>query len=149
MRSWGGEYHELDFTEEEADAMDNEVFEPLAVFDDDMKEVLIDVVNEKVQRILLLNPDKFQNRLPYGLRGNISDDDYIKQLREELQAIKEINGELKNENHRLKQQLDELRRARVPMNPIVEKEAVEAPPPGVQPQVRVEQVSRGHTDEEM
>lgn len=51
------------------DQMDNELFEPLHCIQMSMREVLIDIVNEKVRRILSLDPTKFKNgRLPYGLR---------------------------------------------------------------------------------
>lgn len=96
--------------DEELEQMDHEIFEPLNSFDPDMRELLIDTVNEKVRRILSLDPSKFENgKLPFGLRP-----DKKSNIEEELEAeIRKLNArikELEEERDRYKQEAEELRR---------------------------------------
>eukprot|EP00747_Dinoflagellata_sp_TGD_P162858 gnl/TRDRNA2_/TRDRNA2_180943_c0_seq1.p1 gnl/TRDRNA2_/TRDRNA2_180943_c0~~gnl/TRDRNA2_/TRDRNA2_180943_c0_seq1.p1 ORF type:complete len:896 (+),score=200.10 gnl/TRDRNA2_/TRDRNA2_180943_c0_seq1:117-2690(+) len=66
--------------------MDHELFEPLNAFDNDTREILIDAVNEKVRRILSLDPQKFKDgELPFGLRPNNPDTETDKKKLRELE----------------------------------------------------------------
>mmetsp|Transcript_72346 Transcript_72346/g.169409 ORF Transcript_72346/g.169409 Transcript_72346/m.169409 type:complete len:1107 (-) Transcript_72346:125-3445(-) len=93
--------------------MDNEIFEPLNQFDDDLKDLMIDCITEKVRRILSLDPSKYKNgRLPFGLKphkGIAFGDDV--DLEEELQKLREMYDSLKEENEALQRQLEAARAA--------------------------------------
>mmetsp|Transcript_92061 Transcript_92061/g.143573 ORF Transcript_92061/g.143573 Transcript_92061/m.143573 type:complete len:1205 (-) Transcript_92061:119-3733(-) len=108
--SWGGQHHDVELDPEKLDTMDNEVFEPLSCFDDDLKKLLIDVVDEKVKRILLLDPEKFDGRLPYGIKPITSDNELIKQLKEENEDLKSNNSALEEEIKRMKATIEQLRK---------------------------------------
>merc|ERR1719183_348952 len=96
--------------------------------------MLIDMVDEKVRRILLLDPEKFNGRLPYGIRGDkVDDDSYIKMLQEQNAQLLASNKELESEVKRLKHLLDDLRKRvkalEVPKAEPVKEEIKEVPTP--------------------
>merc|ERR1719262_205688 len=95
--------------QEDLDIIDNEMFEPLATLDDEMKEICIDIVNEKVRRILSIDPTKFKGgKLPFGLRPDKLDPDTyqrVLQLEGELDILKQEHNELKEAHEDLKTQL--------------------------------------------
>ncbi|CAE7688685.1 eryA [Symbiodinium pilosum] len=93
--------------------MDNEIFEPLNQFDDDLKDLMIDCITEKVRRILSLDPSKYKNgRLPFGLKPDkgiaFGDDE---DLEAELERLREQNERLKEENEELLRKLEVARAA--------------------------------------
>lgn len=66
----------VSIAQEELDVIDNELFEPLNTLDAELREICIDVVNEKVRRILSVDPSKFKGgKLPFGLRPDKLDAD--------------------------------------------------------------------------
>ncbi|CAE7807052.1 eryA [Symbiodinium sp. CCMP2456] len=96
------------------DEMDNEIFEPLNQFDDDLKDLMIDCITEKVRRILSLDPSKYKNgRLPFGLKPHkglaFADDET--DLEAELERMRELYERLKEENEQLLRQLEAARAA--------------------------------------
>lgn len=112
-------FDEFGATEDQLVQMDNEVFEPLNSFDDDIREMLIDAVNAKVRRILALDPSKFENgKLPFGLRpdgGGDSEAELRRQVREllaNLALIAEERDGMKQTIAELLSQLEEMRRRR-------------------------------------
>merc|ERR550532_401017 len=97
--------------------MDHELFEPLDDFDEDMREILIDCVNEKVRRILSLDPSKFQNgKLPFGLRPDkmsASEEELEKEIRKlnaRIDALEEERDRFRKEAEALRRQIDAMRR---------------------------------------
>lgn len=75
-------------TQEALETMDHELFEPLDTFDKDLREMMIDTIDEKVRRILALDPSKFKDgKLPFGLRPPVDDTQEIGQLRAELKRF--------------------------------------------------------------
>jgi len=130
---------ELTLEEKEIDALDHELFEPLDAFDDDMKELLIDCVNEKVRRILTLDPSKFKDgRLPFGLRPEtlgLDSSGRIRELMEEIERLKDLleaaHRERDNALRRLEAQLEIRPVSRTPVDfapellpPAVEKRRI-------------------------
>lgn len=96
------------------DEMDNEIFEPLNQFDDDLKDLMIDCITEKVRRILSLDPSKYKNgRLPFGLKPHkgIAFADDETDLEAELERMRELYERLKEENEQLLRQLEAARAA--------------------------------------
>merc|ERR1719281_2424982 len=97
--------------------MDNEIFEPLNSFDPDMREMMIDAVNEKVRRILYLDPENFKGgKLPFGLRpdgaGAGQEELYrlealIAQLRDELENVKLERDDLINKLEAMRKRLQQ------------------------------------------
>ncbi|CAJ1413965.1 unnamed protein product [Effrenium voratum] len=93
--------------------MDNEICEPLNQFDDDLKDLMMDVITEKVRRILSLDPSKYKNgRLPFGLKPhkglNLGEE---VDLEEELEKLQDMVDRLKEENEQLNRQLEAARAA--------------------------------------
>ncbi|CAK0816249.1 unnamed protein product, partial [Prorocentrum cordatum] len=75
--------------------MDHEIFEPILSFDKDQQELMVDLVNEKVRRILTLDPSKWQNgRLPFGLRP----DDVTPEMANLEAQLASLKGLLKDAN---------------------------------------------------
>jgi len=112
--------------------IENELYEPLNSFDDDTKEMMIDVVNEKVRRILSLDPAKFVNgKLPFGLRPDTDD-------KEEQQKIVDLEAALRAANETIEDlraalgdnegKLELARRRRVQAGPVAAPSAQE---PGI------------------
>jgi hypothetical protein len=75
------------------ETMDHEIFEPIKVMDADQQELIIDMVNAKVRRILQLDPAKWTDgRLPFGLRADDVPPDVVKleaENRHYMQEVKE------------------------------------------------------------
>eukprot|EP00930_Biecheleria_cincta_P037335 TRINITY_DN25606_c0_g2_i1.p1 TRINITY_DN25606_c0_g2~~TRINITY_DN25606_c0_g2_i1.p1 ORF type:complete len:1219 (-),score=344.00 TRINITY_DN25606_c0_g2_i1:511-4167(-) len=93
--------------QEQLEEMDHELFEPLDQFDDDLKDLMIDAINEKVRRILSLDPSKYKNgRLPFGLKpyGNLFNEgvDY----ETEYFKLKELYDQLQEDYNALLKQLE-------------------------------------------
>eukprot|EP00933_Yihiella_yeosuensis_P016737 TRINITY_DN14184_c0_g1_i1.p1 TRINITY_DN14184_c0_g1~~TRINITY_DN14184_c0_g1_i1.p1 ORF type:complete len:1300 (+),score=351.95 TRINITY_DN14184_c0_g1_i1:140-4039(+) len=111
----GDDSCDVEFDEEKLDEMDHELFEPLDQFDEDMKDLMIDCINEKVRRILSLDPSKYKNgKLPFGLKpykGTITPHDDSQALEDELNDLKERYETLKEEKMRLESQLEAARNA--------------------------------------
>lgn len=84
-------------------AMDNELYEPLHFFDEDQRDVMIDVINDKVRRILRMDPSKWKHgKLPFGLR-----DETVRQYVEQMgggpdEDLEETVANLKDELEMLK-----------------------------------------------
>jgi len=117
---------------EELEQMDHEIYEPLNAFDPDQRELMIDAVNAKVRRILMLDPSKFQNgRLPFGLRPDNESEleaelrAQIRNLMASLAATEEERDILKSEVDDLRRRLEEMRRRRG----LSKDPPPEAPPP--------------------
>merc|ERR1719506_61491 len=133
VHDWGGEYFDIHIEKEEMESMDNELFEPLAAFDEDMTEMLIDIVNYKLRPILLLDPEKFQDgRLPYGLRPNKGDDGEVARLQEENAQLKHDKAAKEEEINRLKAIIASLRKSLKALEtgqkselPVVQEQAAE------------------------
>mmetsp|Transcript_17611 Transcript_17611/g.40745 ORF Transcript_17611/g.40745 Transcript_17611/m.40745 type:complete len:1278 (+) Transcript_17611:109-3942(+) len=90
---------DINLDDMELTELDNELFEPLNSFDDDLKELMINTVNEKVRRILAMDPKKFSNgKLPFGLKPDKIDPG-------EYDRVRYLEGELEN----AKQELIEVR----------------------------------------
>eukprot|EP00931_Biecheleriopsis_adriatica_P100846 TRINITY_DN76087_c0_g1_i1.p1 TRINITY_DN76087_c0_g1~~TRINITY_DN76087_c0_g1_i1.p1 ORF type:complete len:1146 (+),score=320.18 TRINITY_DN76087_c0_g1_i1:117-3554(+) len=100
--------------QDQLDEMDNELFEPLSQFDPDVQDLMVDVITEKVRRILSLDPSKYKNgRLPFGLKphkGAGMADEGI-DFEEELEKLRELYDRLKEENELLLKQLEAARAA--------------------------------------
>eukprot|EP00929_Paragymnodinium_shiwhaense_P120259 TRINITY_DN92189_c0_g1_i1.p1 TRINITY_DN92189_c0_g1~~TRINITY_DN92189_c0_g1_i1.p1 ORF type:complete len:1429 (-),score=418.90 TRINITY_DN92189_c0_g1_i1:335-4621(-) len=109
---WEDDTLALAIGEEEIKAIDNELFEPLNSWDPDTRELLIDCVNEKVRRILAMDPKSYEGLPPFGLRlGNDEGggkDTVLKELQSQVFMLKEKVEELQQENDGLR---DELGRA--------------------------------------
>jgi hypothetical protein len=99
--------------QEELDVIDNEMFEPLNTLDDEMREICIDIVNEKVRRILAVDPSKFKGgKLPFGLRADTLGDDAQRliKLEGELDQIKIDLRDMTDDRDSLRQQLEAAKR---------------------------------------
>merc|ERR1719265_2614355 len=101
VRTSRNSWIELDVTEEQEEAMDTELFEVLNEYDEDMREMLIDVVNEKVRRLLLLDTTKFEGgKLPFGIREERSNSELIREMekmrRQFQEMIQALEGQLKD-----------------------------------------------------
>lgn len=89
--------------------MDNELFEPLSNFDDDVKLVMMEVITEKVRRILSLNPAKYgeNGKLPFGLLPYKKEENnhmFSADLMERLQLLELRITEFGEENTQLQAQ---------------------------------------------
>jgi len=125
---WSGEHHEIDVADEEMERIDHEVFEPMTLFDKDMTKLMEEMVNEKVKRILLLDPQKFQNRLPYGLRSELSDDDYAKKLLDENRLLSEKNKKMAEQLINLQALLEQLGKRLEAAENAVKQQQADKPP---------------------
>merc|ERR1711974_419357 len=79
-----------------------------------MQEMLIDCVNEKVRRILELDPSKFAGgRMPFGLRPNVpgASDAQIAALEEEIRQLKDSLAFEREQKEGLKKQVEQLQEA--------------------------------------
>lgn len=104
----------VEVTQEELDTMDHEIFEPLNTFDGDMREIMIDTVNEKVRRILTLNASKFKNgKLPFGLKSmpgeGVAGENNIDNLLDELDRMRAELEETRAERDRALRMLEAMR----------------------------------------
>jgi len=91
VRTGRASWVDLDIGEEAEAAIDNEAFEVLDEFDADMKEMLIDVVNEKLRRLLLLDVSKFEGgKLPYGIRPQQDSSELVREIEKIRQYYQEI-----------------------------------------------------------
>lgn len=101
--------------QEDLDVMDHELFEPLTTLDKDMQEICIDIVNEKVRRILSVDPTKFKGgKLPFGLRADKDDSgvrDKLQKLEGEFEQLSNDNTVLRLERESLTKQLEEAQAA--------------------------------------
>lgn len=99
--------------QEQLEVIDNELFEPLNTLDDELREMCIDIVNEKVRAILSVDPSKFKGgKLPFGLRPDNGGDagQRILQLEGELEQQKTEYLDLKEANTDLTAQLEAAKR---------------------------------------
>merc|ERR1719247_2472984 len=114
------------------------MFEPLSTLDDEMKEICIDIVNEKVRRILSVDPSKFKGgKLPFGLRPDTLDPDTnrVLQLEAELEQVKSDHEDLQEEKRELLAKLELAKRG---MEQLKSERGKKEPPP--EPKVIVKEV---------
>jgi len=100
--------------QEQLEEMDHEILEPLDQFDDDVKELMVDCINEKVRRILSLDPSKYKNgRLPFGLKPykGMQMSDEGMDFEEAFYKLQEEYDRLKEDRDRLAEQLEAARQA--------------------------------------
>lgn len=155
--------------QEDLDRIDNELFEPLDTLDEDMREMCIDMINEKVRRILSVDPSKFKGgKLPFGLRADKDDSGLtlrIAQLEAELEQSKADLANSQEENRELLKQMEAARRAlenikaqknqpQVAERPAKLEVHKEAPPSPISPGrgrggSKPEEGPKGKTDEEV
>jgi len=124
--------------QEDLDTIDNEMFEPLLTLDEDMREICIDIVNEKVRRILSVDPSKFKGgKLPFGLRPDTLDPDTnrVLQLEAELEQVKSDHEDLQEEKRELLAKLELAKRG---MEQLKSERGKKEPPP--EPKVIVKEV---------
>ncbi|CAE8660515.1 unnamed protein product, partial [Polarella glacialis] len=125
--------------------MDNELFEPLDQFDPDEKDFMIDVINEKVRRILSLDASKYKNgRLPFGLKaykGAAMQDEGV-DVEEELSNLREMLQRESQERTTMQSQLEAARNLanswKQKFNDLQSKWPKDVAPPEVEETVRRE-----------
>merc|ERR1712194_218907 len=135
---WADDSANIPASKEELEQMDHELFEPLDSFDKDMQEMMIECINEKVRRILSLDPSKFQNgKLPFGLKpdkmpGDEEMYEQLRQLNDRIRDLEEERGRYKQEAEELRRQVDAMRQ-RLGMKGDKEEVVMKGPEPTVTP----------------
>jgi len=134
---------ELTIANEELETLDHELHEPLNAFDDDIRELLVDVINEKVRRILSMDSSKFKGgRLPFGLRPDKLDPDTyqkvgrleaeVEQLKDQLEGFRERTEQTENKLDQANRGVAQMRRQKA----MTESQAAERPAGARPPELR-------------